>query len=166
MEPKQKPTGTPEEKQKITAPMAIAELEIIKLEATKSVADKVPEIRNIALLLAVVLGVAIFGQILSYVILTSFNNTQTNFFSVFVESNGVLDMTFLLIQAIAIFILLFTRKASHAKAIILLAGIGFGFSLVNSITNFDIGPAIMTNFATLAVNFLIFRKILKVYLAL
>lgn len=175
MEDKQKPVNTAkiyphpvdqsasEEKQQITAPMAMAELEIMKVEGAKSAADKSPEIRNIALLLTVVLGVTLFSQIISYLIVKSFNNTQTSFFSLFVSSNGVLGLTILLIQVIAIFILLFTRNTSHAKTIILVAGIGFGVTLVNGIFSFQTGPSIMADSAILVVNFLILRKIFKVY---
>lgn len=178
MEAKQKPIGAEkiypnhvdqsasEEKQQNAAPMAMAELEIMKVEAAKSVADKSPEIRNIALLLAAVVGVNLFSQIISYLIVASFDNTQSNFFSMFVSSNGALGIIFLLVQVAAIFTLLFTKNTSHAKTVILIAGIGFGLGLVSSIASFNIGPGIMTNIATLVVSFLIFRKILKVYLEL
>jgi len=178
MEAKQKPTSAAkiypnpidqsisEEKQQTTVPMAMAELEIMKIEGAKSAADKSPEIRNVALLLAVVLGVTLFSQISLYVIVESLNNTQTSFFSAFVSSNGVLGITFLLVQVIAIFILLFTRNTSHAKTIILVAGIGFGVTLVKGIFSFQIGPAIMAGLVTLVVNFLILRKIFKLYVDL
>jgi hypothetical protein len=155
-----------EKKQQITAPVAMAELEIMKVEGAKSAADKSPEIRNIALLLIVVLGVTLFGQIISYVIVESFNNTQAGFFRTFVSSNGVLGITLLLTQIVAIFILLFTRNTSHAKTIILVAGIGFGITLVKGIFSLQLGAAIMANFATLVVDFLILRKIFKLYLDL
>jgi hypothetical protein len=155
-----------EEKQQITAPMAMAELEIMRAEGAKSAADKSSGIRNIALLLAVLLGVTLFSQIISYLIVKSFNNTETSFFSLFVNSNGVLGITFLLVQVIAIFILLFTRNTSHAKTIILVAGIGFGVTLVKSVFSFGVSPAMMFSFATLVVNFLILRKIFKIYLEL
>jgi hypothetical protein len=178
MEAKQKPIGTdktypnpidqsmPEEKQQITAPMALAELEIMKVEGAKSVADKSPELRNIALLLIVVLGATLLSQIGSYLIVESFNTTQSDFFSTFVNSNGVLGITLLLIQVIAIFILLFTRNTSHAKTVLLVAGIGFGVTLVKGIVGFQIGPSIITDLAILVVNFLILRKLFKVYLEL
>lgn len=178
MEAKQKPIDTAkiypnpidqsmsEEKQRITAPMAMAELEIMKLEGAKSVADKSPDMRNIALLLIIVLGVTLVSQIGSYLIIESFSDTQISFFSFFINSNGVLGTTFLLIQVIAIFILLFTRNTSHAKIILLVASIGFGITLVNGILSFQIGPSIITTLATLAVNFFILRKIIKVYLDL
>jgi hypothetical protein len=158
MEDKQKPINT--------APMAMAELEIMKAEGAKSVADKNPEIKNIALLLAVVLGVTLFSQIISYLIITSFNNTQTDFFSLFINSNGVLGITLLLIQVIAVSILLFTRNSSHAKTILLVAGIGVGASLINGIFSLQFGPSIIANAATLVVNFFILRKIFNVYLEL
>lgn len=173
---KQKPTGTvkmyshsvdqslPEEKPQVTPAMAMAELEIMKLENAKSVADKSPEIRNIALLLAVVLGVTLFSQVISYLIVRSFNNTETSFFSLFVSSNGIFGITVLLAQVIAIFILLSTRKTSHAKTILLVMAIGFGVSLVTGTVGLQIGPTIMANAAILVVNFLILRKIVKVYL--
>jgi hypothetical protein len=177
MDDKQRPIGTAkihpnpidqsmsEEKQQITAPMAMAELEIMKLEGAKSAAAKNPEIRNIALLLLAILCVTLLGQISSTLIVTSFDTTQS-FFSVFLSSNGVFGIALLLIQAIAIFTLLFTRNISRAKTIILVAGIGFGALLINGIVSFTIGPAIMTSIATLVVIFLIFRKIIKVYLGL
>jgi hypothetical protein len=178
MEAKQKPTGTakiypnpigqntPEEKQQITAPMAMAELEIMKLEGAKSVAYKSPEIRNIAILLIIVLGVTLVSQISSYLIIESSSNTQTSFLSLFINSNGVLGITLLLIQAITIFILLFTRNTSHAKTILLVAGIGFGVTLVKGLFSFQIGPSVIIDLATLGVNFFILRKIFKVYLEL
>lgn len=177
MEGKQKPIGTAkiypnpddqsvsEEKQQITAPMAMAELEIMKVESAKSVADKSPEVRNIALLLAAVLGLGLFGQIISYLIIKSFES-QTSFFSFFVSSNGVLGITLLLIEVVAIFILLFTRNISRAKTIILVAGIVFGISLVKGIFSFQIGPGIMTDIATLMIDILIVRKIFKAYVEL
>lgn len=172
MESKQ-PVNTPnsvnqsvsEEKQQNIPPMAMAEIEIMKLENAKSAADKSPGIRNIALLLLAVLGVNVLSQVISYLLVTSFDDTQT-FLSIFISSNGILGMALLLIQAIAIFILLFTRDTSRAKTIILGAGIIFGISLISSIARFDIGPGIMTNIATVVVYFLIFRKIFKVYLEL
>lgn len=180
MEAKQKPIGTAktypnptdqsvtEEKHQPTTPMAVAELEIMKVESAKSVADKSQEIRNIALLLMVVLGVTLLSQVITYVIVESFNTTtiQTSFLSLFVSSNGVLGITFLLIQVIAIFILLFTRNTSHVKAVLVVAGIGFGVTLVKGISSFQIGPTIMANLATLIVNALIFRKIFKAYVDL
>jgi hypothetical protein len=178
MEGKQKPIDTAkiypnivdqsvsEEKQRITAPMAMAQLEIMKVEGAKSAADQNPEFRNIALLFLAILGITLFGQISSYLIVESFNTTQTSFLSAFASSNGVLGIALLLIQVIAIFILLFTRNTSHAKTIILVAGIGFGVILVKGIFSFQIGPAIMANFAALVVNFLILRKIFKAYLDL
>jgi len=167
MEAKQKPIGpVSEEKQQITAPMAMAELEIMKVEGAKSAANKSPEIRDIALLLIVVLGVNLFSQIISYLIVESFNIAQPSFFSAFVSINGVLGITLLLVQVIAIFILLFTRNMSHAKTILPVVGIGFGITLVKGIFSFQIGPSIITDLAILVVNFLILRKIFKVYLEL
>jgi len=178
MEAKPKPIGTAktypnpvdqsmsEEKQQYTAPMAMAELEIMKVEGAKSVADKSPEIRSIALLLVVVLGITLFSQISSYVIVKSFNTTHISFFSLFVSSNGILGIALLLIQVMAIFILLFTRNTSHAKTIILVAGIGIGVTLVKGFFGFQVGPAIMANLAVLVVNFFILRKIFKAYLDL
>jgi hypothetical protein len=175
MEGKQKPVNTAkiyphpvdqsasEEKQQNTAPMAMAELEIMKVEGAKSVADKSPEIRNIALLFLVILGITLFGQISSYLIASSFNNEHPSFFSALVSSNGVLGITILLIQVTAIFILLFTRNTSHAKTIILVAGICFGVTLVKGGLSFGIGPAMVASFASLVVNFLILRKIFKIY---
>jgi hypothetical protein len=165
MEAKQKPTGS-EEKQQVTAPMAMAELEIMKAEGAKSVADKSPEIKKLALLLAVVLGVTLFSQIVSYLIIESFDTAQTNFFSLFVSSNGILGITLLLIQAVTIFILLFTRDTSHAKTILLVASVGFGVALVKSIFSFQLGPSIITDLTILVVNFFILWKIFKVYLDL
>ena len=178
MEVKQKPTATTktnsnptdqsmtEAKQQIAAPMAMAELEIMKAEGVKSVADKSPEIRNVALLLIVVLGITLSSQIISYLIAASFNNAQTSFFSFFVGNNGTLGIVLLLIQVTAIFILLFTRNTSHAKTIILVASITFGVTLAKGILSFQIGPSIITNATILMVNFLIFRKIFKAYLDL
>ncbi|HSX43567.1 MAG TPA: hypothetical protein VLF59_05800 [Candidatus Saccharimonadales bacterium] len=178
MEAKPKPTdtakiypspvdqSTPEEKQQITTPMAMANLEIMKSESTKGVADQNPEVRNIALLFVAVLGITLFSQASSFLIVSSFNNTHPSFFQLFVSSNGFLGITFLLIQVVAIFILLFTRNISHAKTIILVTGISFGVTLLKGIFSLDIGPAAMANFATLVVNFLIFRKIFKLYLNL
>ncbi len=178
MQAKQKPIGTAKvypnptnqdaskEKQQITAPMAMAELEITKAEGAKSAADKSPEIRDVALLLAVVFGITLFSQISSYLLVKPFNTTQTNFFSAFVSTSGILGITLLLIQVIAICILLFTRNTSLAKTIILVAGISFGVTLVKGIFSFQIGPTIIANAAVLVVNFLILRKIFKVYVDL
>jgi hypothetical protein len=178
MDDKQRPTNTAnihhnlidqsvsEEKQQTTAPTAMAELEIMKVEGAKSVADKSPEIRNIALLLAVVLGVTLFSHIGLYVIVESFNYAQPSFFSAFVSTTGVLGITLLLTQVVAIFILLFTRNTSHAKTILLVAGICFSVTLIKSIFSFGIGPAIMANLAILVIDFLILRKIFKLYLEL
>ena len=165
MEAEQKPIDTTKiyPDPKITAPMAMAELEIMKVEAAKSAAAKSPGIRNIAILLIVVLGVTLFSQVISYLIATSFNTIQVSFFSLFLSSNGVLGITFLLIQVIAILVLLFTRNTSHAKTIILVAGISFGVTLVNGIFSFQIGPGIIASAAALAVNFFILVKIFKVY---
>jgi hypothetical protein len=162
MEPKQKPVGTA----KITAPIAMAELEIMKVEGAKNVANRSPEIRNIALLLIVVLGVTLFSQIISYLLVMSFGTTQISFFSVFISSNGVLGLTLLLVQVIAIFMLLFTKNTAHAKTILLVAGISFGISLVNGIFSFQVGPGVIASGAALVVNFLILVKIFRVYVKL
>jgi len=154
------------QKPQITAPMAMADLEIMKVEGAKSAANKSPEIRNIALLFVVVFGVTLLSQISSYLLVKSSDTTQTSFLSAFASSNGALGITLLLIQVIAIFILLFTRDTSHVKTIILVAGISFGVTLVKGIFGFQIGPAIIANSATLVVNSLILRKIFKVYLDL
>ncbi len=178
MEAKQKPIGTAKishnpigqgtskEKQQITAPMALAELEIMKVEGAKSAADKSPGIKNIALLLIVLLGVTLFSQIISYLIVTPFNNTEASFFSLFVSSNGVLGLTIMLIQVIAIFTLLFTRNTARAKTVLLVAGIGFGVTSLNGILGLQIGPSIMTDVAILVVNLFILGKIFKVYVEL
>lgn len=173
MDSTQRPAGTAKtyhpsgqsasEEQPITVPLAQAELEIMKAEGAKSVADKSPEIRSIALLLMVVFGVTLFSQIGSYVVAESFNTAHANFLAAFVSSNGILGSVFLLAQVIAIFVLLFTRKTSHAKAIILIAGLGFAATLVNGMLRFEIGPTIVPNTATLAVDFLILRKIFGAY---
>lgn len=155
-----------EEKQQITAPMAMADLEIMKIEGTKSAADQNPEVRNIALLFVAVLGITLFSQISSFLVVSSFNNTHSSFFSAFVSSNGFLGITLLAVQVIAIFSLLFTRDTSHAKTIILIAGISFGVILVKGVVSFGIGPTMIFNFASLVVNLLILRKIFKVYLDL
>jgi len=169
MEPKQKPIGpaktNPVDPQITPPPMALAELEIMKADSAKSVANKSPEVRNIAALLAAVLGLGLFGQIISYLIVKSFN-TETSFFAFFASSNGVLGIAILLVQVIAIFILLFTKNISRAKTIILIAGIGFGVALVSGIFSFRIGPSIMTDLAILVVNILLVRKIFKAYLEL
>ena len=146
--------------------MAMAELEIMKAEGAKSVADRNPEIKNIALLLAVVLGVTLFSQVISYLIITSFDTTQTNFFSLFVNSNGVLGITLLLVQIVAVCILLFTKDTSRAKTVLLVAGISFGVSLVNGALSFQVGPSAIASGATLVVTFLILQKIFKVYVDL
>lgn len=155
-----------EEKPQITAPMAMAELEIMKAEGAKSAAAKNPELRNIALLFMVVVGVNVLSQIGSYLIVQSFNNTQTSFFTAFVNSTGTLGIMLLLVQVIAIFILLFTRNTSHAKALLLVAGICFGVTLLEGIFSFQIGPSLITDLAILGVNFFILRKIFNVYMSL
>jgi len=155
-----------EEKQQIIAPMAMADLEIMKAESAKSTASHNPEVRNIALLLIVVLGVTLLSQISSFLMAQSFSTTHTSFLSAFVNTNGFLGIALLLIQMIAIFILLFTRNISLVKAVILLAGVSFGVTLVKGILSFGVGPTMLLNFATLVVNFLILRKIFKAYLNL
>lgn len=155
-----------EEKQPITAPMAMAELEIMKVKSAKSVSDQKPEVRNIALLFLLIFGITLLGQISSYLIARSSNDTQTSFLPAFVSSNGVFGIALLLAQVIAIFILLLTRNTSHAKTIILIAGIGFAVALVKGIFSFQIGPAMMVDLVTLAVNFVILQKVFKAYLDL
>lgn len=153
-------------KQPIAAPTAMAELEIMKAEDAKSVANKSPEIRSIALLLMVALGVTLFSQVVTYFIVQSFGEAKASFISVFMSSNGFLGVTLLLVQAVAMFALLFTRNISHAKTIILVTGLSFGVTLVRGFFSFQIGPAVMANATTLVVDFLILRKIIKVYLEL
>lgn len=156
------PKGAPH----VGAPLAMAELEIMKAEDAKSVANKSPQIRKITLLLAVVLGVTLFSQITIYWVTQSFDDSKTSLMSFITNSNGVLGTALLLVQATAIFALLFTRSVSYAKTIILVAGISFGISLVRGFLSFQIGPAVIAQAATLVVDFLILRKIIGVYLDL
>lgn len=155
-----------DQKRQDNAAMAMADLEIMKAQGAKSVADQNPEVKKVALLFLAILGITLFSQISSYLVVRSFDNTHTSFFSAFVGSNGTLGITLLLIQVIAIFVLLFTRNISRAKIIILVAGVGYGISLVNSFSGFQIDPAAMAKITTIAVNLLILRKIFKVYLDL
>jgi hypothetical protein len=175
MESKQKPIDTakiypdpvahsmPEEKQRYTVPTAMADLEIMKAEGTKSAADQNPEVRNIALLLLAVLGITLFSQISLFLVANSFNTTHPGFWSTFVSSNGFLGITLLVIQVIAIFVLLFTRNTSYVKVALLTVGISFGVTLVKGVVSFDISPSVVANFAALVVNFFILRKIFRVY---
>lgn len=158
--------STADQKQQAAIATAMAELEIMKATNAKSAAGKNPEIRDIALLLIIILGITLFGQISTYLIAKSFSNIHTSFWSAFASNNGPLGITLLLVEVIAIFILLFTRNMAHAKTVIAVAGIGFGATLIKGIFSFQIGPAVMANFATLVVNFLILRKIFKAYMNL
>lgn len=149
--------------QQTTAPKAMAELEIMKVENAKSVAGRNPEVRVIALLFLAIIGISIFGQFSLLLINNSFNNTQGGIVSEFVKSSGFTGIALLLIQLLATFTLLFTRNISVAKTIILVAGISFAINIVQSMISFGIGPTMIISFGSLAVNFFIFRKIFKVY---
>ena len=84
----------------------------------------------------------------------------------FVKSNGFTGIVFLLIQLIAIFVLLFTRNVSTAKIIIVVAAISVVVNIVQGLNGFSVGPGVFFGIASLAVNFFIFRKILKAYRSL
>ena len=155
------PTG-----HQIVAPAAMAELEILKNESAKSVTGRNPEIRNVALLLLAVFGINSLSRFGLLLISNSMGNSHNGVIHEFVKSNGLIGIVFLFIQLVAIFVLLFTRNASVAKSIIVVAAISVAANVLQGLRGFSIGPGIFFEVTGLAVNFFIFWRMFKAYQSL
>lgn len=146
--------------QEIIPAKAMAELEIIKIENDKSISERNPGLREIALLMLIVVATTIIMRFMSVIV---FNASQESILKIFMQSIGILGIITILIQFGAIAILLSTRDVMIAKIIILIVGIGFAINIVQRLSYFQISASMLFDIASLVVNVYIFRKVFYVW---
>lgn len=154
------------DKYKASAPIAMAELEIMKTESGESLISHNTAVRTAALLLLAIVGISLVSQFVSLAMTKSFNGTDGNILIEFVKANGMMGIGLLVVQLVAVLTLLFTRNSSIAKTIILVAGISLLISIFRGMVNFRISPTMLLDLAALALDFFIFRKIYDAYMSL